>query len=207
VNLSFEQFRTFFHIYIQILFLLAPFFAVSIFLMMSEGMDSVQRRKAATRTSAAILILICVFFFFGKPLFSILGITLHAFQIGTGSVLFLTSIMRVMGIGSSNHRRVDPDDDFSIVPLAIPIIVGPGTIGALLVYGTAVQGVAEIMTTFSAVLAGGITVAVFVLLAERIEQWLGHKMLSMIVKVTALMLTALAAQIIFTGIKGFMAGS
>jgi multiple antibiotic resistance protein len=207
VDVSFEQIRTFFHIYIQILFLLAPFFAVSIFLMMSEGMDSMQRRKAALRTSAAILVLICVFFFFGKPLFSILGITLPAFQIGTGSVLFLTSIIRVLGIGPANHKQVDPDDDFSIVPLAIPIIVGPGTIGALLVYGTAVQGFVEGITTFLAVLAGGLTVAIFVLLAERIEQWLGHKILSMIVKVTALMLTALAAQIIFTGIKGFMAGS
>lgn len=204
MSISAEHFSTFFRIYVQILFLLAPFFSASIFLMMSEGMDSLQRHRAAKRTSVAILILICVFFFFGKPLFSILGITLPAFQIGTGSVLFLTSIMRVLGLGTHNHKQVDSDDDFSIVPLAIPVIVGPGTIGALLVYATSVQSFIEEIVTFSAVMAGGVTVGVFVLLAERIEHWLGRKILSMIVKVTALMLTALAAQIIFNGIKGFM---
>lgn len=207
MNMSFEQIRTFFQIYIQILFLLAPFFSASMFLVMSEGMDSTQRRRAALRASGAILVLICVFFFFGKALFSILGITLPAFQVGTGSVLFLTSIMRVLGLGGHNHKQVDTEDDFSIVPLAIPVIVGPGTIGALLVYSTSVHGLAEVLITFSAVFAGGLTVALFVLLAEQIERWLGHKILSMIVKVTALMLTALAAQIIFSGIKGFMAGN
>lgn len=196
--------RLFLTVYIQILFLLAPFFSASVFMMMSEGMDALSRHKAAVRTSIAILILICVFFFFGKPLFAILGITLEAFQIGTGSVLFLSSIMRVLGIGSQIHRRSDTDEDFSIVPLAIPIIVGPGTIGAMLVLSTTVQGTAQTVITFLAVLAGGLTTAMFVLLAEKIERLLGHKILSMIIKVTALMLTSLAAQIIFTGIKGFM---
>ncbi|MEN6307035.1 MAG: MarC family protein [Anaerohalosphaeraceae bacterium] len=202
MSLTFEQLRSFFHIYIQMLFLLAPFFSSSIFLMMSDGMEPPLRRKAAIRTSFGVLISICIFFFFGKPLFSVLGITLPAFQIGTGCVLFLSSIMRVLGIGVQQHHR-NENEDFAVVPLAIPIIVGPGTIGALLVLGTAVEDIAEMMAAFAAVFCGGLTVAVFILLAERIERLLGQKLLATIIKVTALMLTALAAQIIFTGIKGF----
>ncbi len=165
MGISFEQVKTFFHIYIQMLFLLGPFASASVFLMMSEGLDPVSRRKAAWRTSTAILVSICFFFFFGKPLFSVLGVTLHAFQIGTGSVLFLSSIMRILGIGPSVSKQADPEHDVAIVPVAIPLIVGPGTIGALLVYGTSVHGFIELLGTFSAVLAGGITVAIFVLLA------------------------------------------
>jgi multiple antibiotic resistance protein len=202
MSLTFEQIRSFFHIYIQMLFLLAPFFSSSIFLMMSDGMEPPQRRKAAIRTSFGVMACICVFFFFGKPLFSVLGITLPAFQVGTGCVLFLSSIMRVLGIGIQQHHR-NENEDFAVVPLAIPIIVGPGTIGALLVLGTAVEGITETLVTFAAVLCGGLTVAAFILLAERIERLLGQKLLATIIKVTALMLTALAAQIIFNGIKGF----
>lgn len=193
------------HTYIRMFFLLAPFFGVSMFLKMSEGLDRTERFKAAIRTSIAIIVAIYVFFFFGKPLFYSLGITLPAFQIGAGSILFISSAMLVLGFSKRSQYTADPDDDFSIVPLAIPVIVGPGTIGTMLVWGTEITGAAERATTCLAFLASGLTVSLLLFLAEQIEKILGQKVLAIITKITALILTSLAAQIIFTGIKSFMA--
>jgi multiple antibiotic resistance protein len=188
--------------YIKMFFLLAPFFSMSLFLKMSEGSDTLSRRGAAVRASIAILVAITVFFFFGKPLFTILGITLAAFQIGAGTTLFLTSVMLVLGI--SKPPKQEENEDFSVVPLALPIIVGPGTIGTLMVWNAEIVDPHQRLVAFAAIFAGGLTMAVFLLLAEPIQRLLGRNVLQIMIKITALVLTALAAQIIFTGVKSFM---
>lgn len=188
--------------YIKMFFLLAPFFTMSLFLKMAEGMDSRERHRAATHASVTVLISITLFFFFGKALFGLLGITLAAFQIGTGTTLFLTSVMLVLGLSKPPPHT--EDEDFAIVPLALPIIVGPGTIGTLMVWGTEITDWNERLVAYGAILGGGLTMTVFLLLAEWIQRRLGHKVLAVMTKLTALVLTALAAQIVFTGIKNFM---
>lgn len=193
----------FINTYIKVFFLLTPFFSMTVFLKMSEQIGSVQRRRAAMRASVAILVAITVFFFFGKPLFSLLGITLAAFQIGTGTTLFLTSVLLVLGI-SKPPQNIE-NEDFSVVPLALPLTVGPGTIGTLIVWGTEITDLQQRLVVFAAILAGGITMGLFLLGAEQIQKWLGQKTFQVMIKLTALVLTALAAQIVFTGIKSFMA--
>ena len=190
--------------YLKMFFLLAPFFTMSMFVKMAEGMNHSNRRRAALRTSAAIIVAITVFFFFGKTLFGLLGITLAAFQIGAGGTLFLSSVMLVLGIGKPMQQQCSDDDDFSIVPLAMPIIVGPGTIGTLMVWGTEIEGLQGKAIAYAAIVCGGLTMAIFLLLAEKIQALLGQRILSVLTKITALVLTALAAQIIFTGINSFM---
>lgn len=160
-----------------------------------------ERRRAAVRVSVSTLIAITIFFFFGKPLFNILGITLPAFQIGAGTTLFLTSVMLVLGI--SKPPKCDENEDFTVVPLSLPIIVGPGTIGTLMVWSAQALNFEEQITTFAAILCGGLTMALFLLLAEPIERILGQKIITIMIKLTALILTALAAQIVFTGINNF----
>ncbi len=197
----------FFNTYIQMCFLLTPFFGVSMFLEMSSGLSHKDRRWAAVRCASAILVFIFVFFFFGRPLFTMLGITLPAFQIGAGSTLFITSIMMVLGM----NRRAAPSDsaahtkdDFAVVPLALPMIVGPGTIGALMVWGTEITGWGARSQASAALFFAGVTMLGFLLLAEWIEKLLGRQLLLILTKITALILTALASQIIFTGVKHFL---
>lgn len=194
----------FINTYIKMFFLLAPFFTMSMFLKMAEGMTTDDRRSAALRSSAAILIAITVFFFFGKPLFSLLGITLPAFQIGAGITLFLTSVMLVLGI-SKPPKHDSEDSDFAVVPLALPIIVGPGTIGTIMVWGTEITDMQTRMTAYGAIFLAALTMAAFLLGAEFIQKTFGTKILAVMVKVTALILTALAAQIVVDGIKSSLA--
>ncbi|HOK94509.1 MAG TPA: MarC family protein [Anaerohalosphaeraceae bacterium] len=187
--------------YIKMFFLLAPFFTMSLFLKMAEEMDASSRRRAAMRASATVLIAVTVFFFFGKPLFGLLGITLAAFQIGTGTTLFLTSVMLVLGI--SKPPQHTEGEDFAVVPLGLPIIVGPGTIGTLMVWGTQITNPHERLVMFAGILAAAVTMSLFLLMADQLRNIFGQKVIAVMTKLTALVLTALAAQIVFTGIKNF----
>ena len=192
----------FLDIFTKVFFILSPFFSVSMFLALSCNMDGRGRHRCALRTSLTILVLCFVVYFFGNLIFHILGITLSAFRVGAGTLLFLTSIQMVSG--RLSEMGVDGDEDFAVVPLAIPMIVGPGTIGTLLVLGTEISSTQEKIVAGGAILLAVLMISLFLFLAMPISRLLGQKGLRMMTKLTGLILTAIAAEIIFTGINGFL---
>ena len=192
----------FLDIFTKVFFILSPFFSVSMFLAFSGDMDQRARHRCALRTSVAILVISFVVYFFGNLIFRVLGITVPAFQVGAGTLLFLTSIQMVSGRRA--EAAVDPDEDFAVVPLAIPMIVGPGTIGTLLVLGMEIGGTEQKVIAGSAVFLAVVMISVFLFLAMPISRILGQKGLHMMMKLTGLILTAIAAQIIFIGVNGFL---
>jgi len=192
----------FLDIFTKVFFILSPFFSVSMFLSLSSDMDQPARHRCALRTSVAILVICFVVYFFGNLIFRVLGITVPAFQVGAGTLLFLASIQMVSGRRS--EAPSDKDGDFAVVPLAIPLIVGPGTIGTLLVLGMEIGSTQERIVAASAILAAVVLISVFLLLAVPIGRLLGQKGLQMMMKLTGLILTAIAAQIIFTGVGAFL---
>jgi multiple antibiotic resistance protein len=194
----------FLDVFTKVFFLLSPFFSVSMFLLMSGDMDVGARRRCAARTSVAILIICLSVYFFGNVIFHVLGITVQAFQVGAGTLLFLTSMQMVTG--KRGEVAYDADEDFAVVPLAIPMIAGPGTIGTLLVLGMEIGNTRERLVAGSAVFLAVAMISLFLFLAVPIAKVLGQKGLQMMMKLTGLILTALAAQIIFTGIRGFVDG-
>jgi multiple antibiotic resistance protein len=187
--------------YVKMFFLLSPFFAVSMFLSLAGEIDITEKRRRALRTSFSILVIVLIFFFFGVQIFSTLGITLGAFQVGAGALLFLNAIALLSGKKAEN---VVADDDFSVVPLAMPLIVGPGTIGTLFVLGAELVSTEEKLWACGGILLAALTVAVFLYMATTIERMLGKKVLAALTKVTGLVLVSLAAQIIFTGIRALL---
>lgn len=189
-------------VFTKVFFILSPFFSVSMFLLLSGDMDARARNHCAMRTSLAILVICFAVYFFGNVIFRILGITVPAFQVGAGTLLFLTAIQMVSG--KRGEIAQDKGEDFAVVPLAIPMIVGPGTIGTLLVLGMEISSTREKIVAASAILLAVLTISLFLFLAMPIARLLGQKGLQMMMKLTGLILTAIAAQIVFNGIEGFL---
>lgn len=192
----------FLDVFTKVFFILSPFFSVSMFLLLSRDMDPRARRHCALRTSIAILVICFVVYFFGNVVFHVLGITVPAFQVGAGILLFLTAVQMVTG--RRGELATDAGEDFSVVPLAIPMIVGPGTIGTVLVLGMEISSMREKIVAASAILLAVMMISLFLFLAMPIARLLGQKGLQMMMKLTGLILTAIAAQIIFNGIEGFL---
>ncbi len=192
----------FLDIFIKVFVILSPFFAVSMFLLLSGDMDAKTRHHCALRTGVAILVICLSVYFFGSLIFKVLGITLPAFQVGAGTLLFLTSINMVTG--KRSEIAPNKDEDFAVVPLAIPMIVGPGTIGTVLVLGTEISSWPQRYIAAGAILLAVVTIGVFLFLAMPIRRLLGQKGLTMMMKLTGLILTAIAAQIILTGVRDFL---
>ena len=188
--------------FIKFFFLLTPFFALTMFLTMTDGMDNRARKKLALKITASVYISCLVLFLFGSEIFSLFGITIDAFRIGAGSLLFITAVGLVHSKGVQNVYNFE--DDIAVVPLSIPIIVGPATIGAILIMGVEIETFKLKIIGLSALFTSIFFVGTMLYLASYLENVLKKKGLTIISKITGLILSALAAQLVFTGIKNFM---
>lgn len=93
----------------------------------------------------------------------------------------------------------------AVVPLAIPVTVGPGTVGALMVMGADIDTLHDMLLGSGALLIAIGSIGLLLYLSGHIEKLIGRTGLIVLSKVTGLVLAALAAQLIFTGIKNFLA--
>lgn len=186
----------------KLFFLLTPFFVLSVFLSMTEHMSKADQRRVAMRTTMSVMVIGLVLYFAGNPIFSTLGITLDGFRIGAGSLLFLSAVSLVSGKRSS--QEATPDVDFAVVPLAIPITVGPASIGTLLILGAELGGSTERLIGAAALVCSCLCVGVLLGSARGLKKVLGTVGLSIMTKITGLVLSAMAAQIVFTGIVNFL---
>ncbi|WP_086479382.1 MarC family protein [Oceanospirillum sanctuarii] len=192
--------------FIQFFFLFAPFFVVSMFLALTRGHTTQEKRATINRAVLSAALISLVLFFFGTTLFEVLGITLDSFRIGAGCLLFLSAVSLVKD-GVRNHATGVPEqnsDDISVVPLAIPTIIGPATIGAILVYGAELKTTTETLIGVSALMVALMSLGALLHASSQIERILGKTGLNILSKMTGLILSAMAAQIVFSGIKNFL---
>jgi multiple antibiotic resistance protein len=189
------------NIYIRFFFLLTPFFLLSTFLAMTREMTIEKRKRLAGQVTIAVIVICFILFLIGDYIFQIFGITLDSFRIGTGILLILSAISLVLG----NERQMSADESQDIaVPLAIPVTVGPGTTGALLVMGGELTGLGGRLVGLTGILLAVVSVGILLYVSGAIERLLKRQGLNILSKVTGLILAALAAQMIMSGIVGFL---
>jgi multiple antibiotic resistance protein len=193
----------FISLYIKLFFLLTPFFVLSVFLSMTEDLDKSKQRKVAVRTTIAVLITALVLYFAGNPIFETLGITLDGFRVGAGSLLFLSAVSLVSG--KRTKPAQDDEGDIAVVPLAIPVTVGPATIGTILVLGAGLTSTTQKLVGAASLTAACLSVGLMLFSATALKRIISPMGLSVLTRITGLILSAMAAQIIFTGIKNFLA--
>jgi multiple antibiotic resistance protein len=192
----------FVNVFLKIFMIFTPFFVISAFLSLTKDDTQAERQRIAVKVTMAIGLTCFALFLFGSYIFALFGITLDAFRIGAGAVLFLSAVAMIQG--KTTVSAPDSREDIAVVPLAIPITVGPGTIGALLVMGAGLDTVTEKATASAALLCAVLAVGGLLFMAGRLEKFLGQQGLTILTKLTGLFVSAIAAQIFFTGLKNFM---
>ena len=192
----------FINLFLKIFLIFTPFFVISAFLSLTKDDSLAERRRISIKIALAVAISCLVLFFFGTYIFALFGITLDAFRIGAGAVLFLSAVAMIQGKATVSPQT--SREDVAVVPLAIPITVGPGTIGVLLVLGADLESIAEKIVAGLALLCAVLVLGGLLFIAGRLEKILGQQGLNILTKLTGLFVSAIAAQIFFTGLKNFL---
>ncbi|HOG50417.1 MAG TPA: MarC family protein [Lentisphaeria bacterium] len=189
-------------LYLKLFFLLTPFFVLSTFLTITAGTDTALKQRLAVRIALGAAGVTLVIFFYGVWIMKIFGITVDAFRTGSGVLLLLVAVSLVYG---TQNQKTDFKKenlmDLAIVPLAVPITAGPATLGTLMVMGLETPLVIGKIITAVSLLCAVASIGVMLFHSERIEKMLGRASISILSKITGLILSAIAAQMIVIGVR------
>lgn len=194
----------FFSTFLKMFFIMTPFFVLSVFLTVTSDASASQKRALAIKVTLSVIIISLILLYFGKHIFAVFGITLDAFRIGAGALLFLSAVELIKG--NKDTQKVEQKDieELAVVPLSIPITIGPGTIGVLLVMGANFDTNGSMVLGSLALVCVIVVIGIMLYSSSIIERLVGKQGLLVISKITGLFLAALSAQIVFTGIKNFL---
>ena len=189
---------------IQILILLNPFAVLSTFLAMTPRWTERERRMLVLRAMITVIVAGVTLFFGGSVIFSLFGINIDVFRIGGGVILMVCAISLIWGkAGAADDNGDDPGHDIAVVPIAIPMTVGPGTAAGLIVIGLENHGLWMTVSNLAALGFATALLAGLLLLGTRAERLLRRRGIAIITRLTGLFLSAIAAGMILDGVKSF----
>lgn len=181
----------------------------AIFISLTAHGDRDYRRRMAVRGTGLAAGILLVFFFVGDWLLRALGITVPAFRIAGGALLFMLAIdmifARQSGLRSTTAREKQEaaaKHDISVFPLAFPLIAGPGAFTSVLLMAPP-SGEPLLRLAVLGVLLSVLGMALMALLfAEQVRRLLGETGTNVVSRVLGLVLAALAVQYVIDGLKG-----
>lgn len=177
-----------------------------LFVALTQGMTLAQRRAILVRAVIISFGLMIAFLFLGETLLGFIGISMPAFRIAGGVLLFLTALEMLFQkrqerrAGNASDGAAEHHDDPSVFPLAMPLIVGPGAITTIILLAGQAESAADfgaIAGVLAAVLA---CVFAFCMASGLIERALGKTGLNIVTRLLGMLLAALAVQFILDGI-------
>ena len=190
----------------SILFLVDPIAVVPTFLAITQG-ESVERRRAtARRACIAAGILLIVFAAAGGLIFRAFGITLPAFRIAGGAILWLVAMDMLRGERRTQESETEIDegirkDDVALTPLAMPRLAGPGAISTVMVLSGQARTPERAAVIYASIVVTLVISWIMLRVSDRVMSRFGQTGIRVIMRIMGLMLAAVAVQFIVTGIR------
>lgn len=201
-----------FNAFVTLLVTIEPPGLAPIFLALTRGMSREQRRQVSLRASIIGFVLLAVFALAGAAILSMFGITLPAFRVAGGLLLFFIAFEMVF---EKRQDRKEKSADVAITrdhihniaafPLAIPLIAGPGAISATVLISGSFDTWTGQAALIAIILACMVITHVVLVLAERVDGLLGQTGRSILTRLLGVILAALAVQFVADGIKALAA--
>lgn len=202
-------FELVFNTFIALFVVIDPIGLAAMFVALTHGGDTVYKRRMAVKGTLIAGAILVVFAAVGEVLLHSLGITLSAFRVAGGGLLFLLAVEMVFarhsGLRSTTPREqheAEQKEDISVFPLAIPLIAGPGALTTVLLMFTNAGKEPVIVGAVFAVLFLVLAITLVALLtATRIMGAMGETGTNVVTRVLGVLLAALAVQFIFDGVQ------
>jgi multiple antibiotic resistance protein len=179
-----------------------------IFASLTKSSDAAHRRAMAYRSVMVGFGILLFFGLFGEDLLRALGISLDAFRIAGGIMLFVIAMDMVFEKRTERRENraqavseTREPDDVSVFPMGIPMIAGPGSIASIMLMMARSEGLQESLVVLGALVAILLITLLALLAAGPLMRLLGYRMEAMITRLLGVILAALAAQFVIDGIR------
>jgi multiple antibiotic resistance protein len=202
--------------FITLVTMVNPLAVIPSFVTLTGHVSRAGRARVAAVASLACIVVLTLFFIAGNWVFQFFGITVPAFQI-MGGVIFFSNALRTLvqdderrayNIGGEKRMQdrdvekaeIDPSS-IAIVPLAIPMLSGPGAITSTMLLVNLYPRFDQKIAVMLAIVAVGLVSWIVLLAAVPLSHWIGDRGRAVFTKIMALLLGAIGIQLIINGLK------
>ncbi|MEP2784190.1 MAG: MarC family protein [Pseudoruegeria sp.] len=199
--------------FVALFVIIDPIGLTPVFMTMTSGMTPQRRRSISLRACIIGAAILCMFGILGDSVLRFLGISLDAFRVAGGILLFLTALDMLFERRSKRRQdqadaaQADDDvnDDPSIFPLAIPLIAGPGSIATIILLTGQIENDPWLYVSYIGVMLVVVCVVFLMFLAApTLERLLGDTGILVASRLLGMLLAALSVQFVLDGVAGFM---
>lgn len=194
-------------VFVTLLVSIGPIETAAVFASLTKGTHHTNRKSLAARAVLVAGIMLLVFAVGGNFLLPLLHVSMPAFQVAGGILLFLQALTLTFAksglssISEGEHREAEKPGDIAVFPLAFPLIAGPGSLSAIVL----------LMGRSDGWINGGATIAMLILClaltfaamlaSEHLQRWLGETGTDVVGRISGVLLAALAVQFVFDGLR------
>jgi multiple antibiotic resistance protein len=198
--------------FISLLALVNPLGAIPFFISFTHDETSAERRRIVRVASLAVAIVIGFSALVGQRFIGFFGISVEAFQVGGGVIMLLMAVSMINAqLGGTKHTageslEAEVKPNVAVVPLAIPLLTGPGTISTVIVYANHLSAWWQYLALIGIGVVIGILTFVALSLADPISRVLGQTGINIATRLMGLLLAALAVEFVVGGLGDMLPG-
>lgn len=184
-----------------------PIGAIPLYISLTDGYQPGERGQIVRITPVAVVAILLVTLLCGEFILRFFGISIGSFRIGGGILLLLmASSMLQARTSRASHTPVEAEEtadrqSIAVVPLAIPLLSGPGAISTVIVYADRAKSLSAYLLISGGILLVGVAIFLSLLAAPHISRRLGRTGINIITRLMGLILAAIAVEFISNGIK------
>lgn len=202
------EYTVYIKLIIGLLAIMNPFGAVPLFISMTADQNSRQRNRTINRVALAVAIILLVSLLIGEFLLQLFGITIDSFRVG-GGILILLMAIAMLHAKTSPIQQTDEEasesidkESVAVVPLAMPLLAGPGAISTVILASHKSSGIAHYTTIALGIILLSAVIWCALRLSPLIEKHISATGLNIFTRIMGLILAAISVEFIANGIKG-----
>ena len=190
----------------SVLFIVDPIAVIPTYLVITRDETPIQRRRTALRACIAAALLLIAFGLAGKFIFQILGITMPAFRIAGGAILWIVAMDMLQAKRSTQESTPEIEEgrvkeDVALTPLAMPMLAGPGAISTIMVLAGQARTLPQSIVVYLSIVLTAAVCWLTLRIGERLMTRMGQTGIRVMTRIMGLLLAALAAQFVLTGVR------
>jgi len=191
--------------FIAVFVLVNPLEGIPLFLSETQNVPKQKRLEIAKKASFAVVVILLSSLFFGRLILELFGIDIEAFQLAGGIIIFIISLKMVLTnndpapADTTGAPQLDPTR-IAIVPLAIPLLAGPGPISSVILYASLSTGITHYIVMTGIILAVGLATWFSLRAAAPMTTFLHQSGVNVLTKISGLLVAAIAVEMILRGL-------
>jgi len=207
VDIVISDFSTYMKFFISLCALVNPIGMIPIFTSMTSNQSIIERNKTNLMANLSVSIILCISLFLGNTILNIFGISINSFRISGGILVIIIALSMISGKLISNMKNnkkstnSDVSENIAVVPLAMPLIAGPGAISSTIVWSTNYSSWQNMFGCTLVIIIFSILCWLLFKAAPFFVCILGDTGINIITRIMGLLLMALGVEFIVTGIQ------